>query len=71
MPRPLTCNYGTGIAGGAGGAYTITNVPAGTYYVGACVDTNGNSTCDLASEPFGVYVSNPVTITRQTAPALT
>ena len=58
-----TCNYGTGIAGGAGGAYTIPNVPAGTYYVGACVDTNGDMACDLASEPFAVYASNPVTIT--------
>ena len=56
------CNYGTSLSPGAGGPYTISNVPAGTYYLGACVDANNNGTCDLASDPTATYTANPITI---------
>nr|MDA8423622.1 hypothetical protein [Nitrospiraceae bacterium] len=58
-----TCNYGIGMAPGAGGSYTITNIPNGTYYVGACVDANNNNTCDV-TDPAAAYASNPVTISN-------
>ena len=58
-----TCNYGIGMAPGAGGSYTITNIPNGIYYVGACVDADNDNACN-GTDPGAAYASNPVTISN-------
>jgi hypothetical protein len=57
------CSYGTMLPPGAGGPYTIMGVPAGTYYVGACIDSNSNGKYDPGIDPVVSFVANPVTIT--------
>ncbi len=47
-----TCNYGAAADGG--GAYTVSNIPAGSYYVGALQDMNSNGHRD-GNEPQGAY----------------
>ncbi len=46
------CSYGAAADGA--GVYTVPNVPAGTYYVGALQDVNSNNQRD-SNEPQGAY----------------
>jgi hypothetical protein len=50
------------------GAYTINGIPAGTYYVGAFVDVNGDSQYDALTEPFALHAG---TVTVAEGDALT
>ena len=53
--------YGVQPVGGVG-AYNITDVAPGTYYVAAYMDANDNDTWDQADEPSGAYAGNPITL---------
>ena len=44
------------------GAYTISDVAPGTYYVAAYMDVNNNNTYDPTIDPAGVYANNPITV---------
>ncbi len=53
--------YGVQAAGGVG-AYAITNVAPGTYYVANFMDVDDDDVWDQADEPFGTYAGNPITL---------
>ncbi|HNS32356.1 MAG TPA: cohesin domain-containing protein [bacterium] len=53
--------YGVQPAGGVG-AYAITNVAPGTYYVASYMDVDDDDVWDQADEPSGAYAGNPIVL---------
>ena len=52
--------------GGANADYAIANVGAGSYYLFAYLDANGNHAFESRSDPGGVHTGNPVTVNGDT-----
>ena len=59
------CPGGRRRPAGPSASYTISGLPAGTYYLGACVDSDNSQNCNVPPDPGAQYgAPDPVSVSN-------